>query len=91
VFVGGHWNRDEGREPIEVVEAGTDGFRADQLESHVGYAADIDLRSGAKLCGVIVAVSATSLIIEPWDSTIHATNGELLTLAIDSVTRISIP
>jgi hypothetical protein len=74
-----------------MLEAGTEGFRADQLERHVGYVADIDLHGGTKLCGVIVAVSTTSLIIERWDSTIHATNGELSTHAIDSVARISLP
>jgi hypothetical protein len=73
-----------------VIEAGADGFRTDQLESHVGYAADIDFHSGAKLCGVIVAVTPTSLIIEGWDSMIHATDGDLSTCATDSVTRISI-
>ena len=91
VFVRGHPSRDEGFEPPEVLEAGTDGFRADELKRHVGFAAEIDLHGGSKLCGVIVAVSATSLIIEHWDSRIHATNGGLSTLAIDSVERISIP
>jgi|SRR5580704_9617439 hypothetical protein len=90
VFLGAHPNRDEGLEPIEVLNAGTEGLRADQIEPHVGYAADIDLHGGTKLCGVIVAVSTTSLIIERWDSVIHATNGELSTVAIDSVARISI-
>jgi hypothetical protein len=83
-------NRDEGLEPVEVLDAGTDGFRADQLERHVGYVADIDLHNGTKICAVIVAVSGTSLIIEGWDSTIHATDGELSTLAVDSVTRMSL-
>lgn len=91
VLVGGNSSRDEDREPLEVLEAGTDGFRADQLERHVGYVTDIDLHNGAKLCGVIVAVSASSLIIEDWDSMVHATNGDLSTLAFESMTRISIP
>lgn len=86
-----HPNSGEGLEPTELLEAGAEGFKADQLERHVGYVADIDLRSGTNLCGVIVAVSPTSLIIECWDSAIHATNGELSTLAIDSVRRISLP
>jgi hypothetical protein len=88
--VGEHSSAHEGREAAEVLEAGTAGFTADQIEPHVGYAADIDLHSGTKLCAVIVAVSATSLIIEGWDSTIQYTNGELSTLAINSVARIGI-
>jgi hypothetical protein len=91
VFVGAQPSRDGDPESIEVFEAGADGFRSDQLETYVGYLADIDLHTGMKLCGVIVAVSATSLIIEGWDSTIHATNGELSTLSIDSAARIRIP
>jgi hypothetical protein len=91
VFVGAHPSRDEHLEPVEVFEGGADGFRASQFEPHVGYAADIDLHGGTKVCGVIVAVSPTSLIIELWDSTLHATDGELSTLAIDSVARITIP
>ena len=84
-------NSGESREPPEVLESGTDGFGMEQLERHVGYAADIDLEGGTKFCGVIVAVSTTALIIEGWDSTINATNGELSTLASDSILRISIP
>jgi hypothetical protein len=82
---------DEGPEATEVLEAGTEGFTLAQLERHVGFVAGLDLISGKKLCGVIVAVSATSLMIEGWDSTIHATNGNLETVAIDSVRRIVIP
>lgn len=88
--VGAHPSGDGDLEPSEVLDAGSDGFRADQLERHVGYTADIDLYGGMKLCGVIIAVSTTSLIIESWDSNFHTTNGELSTLAINSVTRISL-
>jgi hypothetical protein len=90
VYVRAHSSKDEIIEPVEVLEVGTGGFRADELERHVGYAADIDLHNGTKLCGVILAVSATSLIIEAWDSAIHFTNGELSRVAINSVTRISL-
>jgi hypothetical protein len=86
-----HSNKDEGLEPIEVIEAGVEGFRADQLERYVGYVATIDLNHGPQLCGVIVAVSATSLIIERWDPALRATYGDFSKLDIDSVRRISLP
>ena len=82
---------DECLEPAEVLEAGAAGFTADQLEPHVDYVADIYLQNESKISGLIVAVSSTSLIIEDWDSMLHRTNGDLSTLAIKDVARISIP
>ena len=89
--MGAHSSGDDSLEPTEVLEAGAAGFTPDQLEPHVGYVADIDLHDESKISGLILAVSSTSLIIEGWDSVVHATSGDLSTLAIEDVVRISIP
>jgi hypothetical protein len=84
-------NRNEWLEPTEVIEVGEPGFAQERLESYVGYAADIMLVDGHQLSGVIVAVSATALIVECWDSVSHRANGDLSTVAIGLLQRISIP
>jgi hypothetical protein len=86
-----HSNKDDDLEPVEVQEADVHEFAAEQLERHVGFVADVVLIDETKLSGVIIAVSATSLIIESWDSGTHAINGDLSTIAIESVRRVSIP
>jgi hypothetical protein len=86
-----HSSRDDWLEPTEVIEAGHPGFAQQRLERYVGYVADMILLDGSQLSGTIVAVSATCLIIECWNSTTHETNGDLSTVAIDTLQRVSIP
>jgi hypothetical protein len=86
-----HSSWDDGLEPVEVIEARAGGFAIDQLERQIGFVALIDLINGTQLTGVIRCVSATSLIIECWDSSTHTTNGDLSTVTIEAVRRVSVP
>jgi hypothetical protein len=81
----------DGLRPTEVIEVDVSGFRVDQLERQVGFVSDITLQDETSLTGLIVAVSEIALILEGWDSTRGVPDGELSTLAIDTVRRIHLP
>jgi hypothetical protein len=83
---------EEGRpEPKTVIEVVDASLARDLLDPHVGLVVDLELDNRDPLSGVIVEVTATSLLIRGWDSRAHGPIGDLITLDIAAVRRVAIP
>jgi hypothetical protein len=73
-----------------VLSTTNGGFVSEQIEDHVGYVADFTLADAARISGVIVAVTRDALILEIWDPSVPGTNGDLITVDLKRISRISI-
>jgi hypothetical protein len=77
----------DGEPEVIDLEFGVERAVSD-LRRSLGMVVTIEMREGDALCGVLGAVTADVLILEHWDESTHAPDGDPFTVSIDQMRRI---
>jgi hypothetical protein len=62
-----------------------------ELSGSLGMVANLELRDGDIVCGVLGAVNSDVFILEHWDNLSDGPNGDPFTVSVHQVRRVVIP